>query len=116
LYIGTAHGPGGLRARLGHHLGLSNRPHWHVDYLRAHTNPNGVWYCYDSRPWEHQWAECIGRLPGASIPLVGFGASDCQCESHLYFFKGRPSRTNFARSMEAIDRSHPLIRLRRPKH
>ena len=92
VYIGSAHGPGGLRARLGHHLARCSRPHWHIDYLRAHTDPEEVWYCHDSRRWEHQWAKCIGTLPGASVPLAGFGASDCGCESHLCFFKGRPSR------------------------
>jgi Uri superfamily endonuclease len=103
VYVGSAHGPGGLRARLGHHLGSSSRPHWHIDCLRAHANPEEVWYCYDPRPWEHHWAKCIGMQPGASIPLTGFGASDCACDSHLYFFKVRPSRAAFARSLRAID-------------
>jgi Uri superfamily endonuclease len=115
VYIGSAHGPGGLRARLAHHLGPGSRPHWHIDYLRAHANPEAVWCCYGPRPWEHQWAKCLGTLPEASIPLAGFGASDCACESHLYFFKGRPSRTSFARSLRAMDRSHPPVRLSRLK-
>ena len=110
VYIGSAHGPGGLRARLAHHLGPSSRPHWHIDYLRAHANPEEVWYCYDARPWEHQWARCLGTLPGASIPMAGFGASDCACESHLCFFNRRPSRAAFARSLRAFDDSHPPVR------
>ncbi len=115
VYIGSAHGPGGLRARLAHHLAQCSRPHWHIDYLRAHANPEEVWYCYDRRHWEHQWAECIGMQPGASIPVWGFGASDCQCESHLFFFGDRPSRTTFARSLRAMDRRHPPVRLHRLK-
>ena len=115
VYIGSAHGPGGLRARLGHHLAQCSRPHWHIDHLRAHANPEEVWYCYDPRPWEHQWAKCLGTLPGVSVPLAGFGASDCACESHLYFFKGRPSRTAFARSLWAMDHRHPPVRLYRLK-
>ena len=111
VYIGSAHGPGGLRARLAHHLEPSSRPHWHIDYLRTHANPEEVWCCYDPRPWEHEWAQRLGTLPGASIPLAGFGASDCACESHLYFFKGRPSRAAFARSLRAFDRSHPPVLL-----
>ena len=46
VYVGSAHGPGGLRARLAHHLEPTARPHWHIDYLRAHTNPEEVWYLY----------------------------------------------------------------------
>ena len=92
---------------LGTIWGQPNPPHWHIDYLRAHANPEEVWACYDGMSWEHQWAKCIGTLPGASIPLAGFGASDCLCESHLYFFKVRPSRTVFARSLRAFDRKYP---------
>jgi Domain of unknown function DUF123 len=51
VYVGSALGPGGVRARLAHHLKLSRRPHWHIDYLRAHTGSKtsgtvstlGVW-------------------------------------------------------------------------
>ena len=43
VYVGSAHGPGGLRARLAHHLGPSARPHWHVDCLRAHAKAVEVW-------------------------------------------------------------------------
>jgi len=114
-YIGSAHGPGGLRARLGHHLTQSSRQHWHIDYLRAHADPEEVWYCHDPRPWEHTWAKCIGTLPGASIPLAGFGASDCRCDSHLYFFERRPSRAAFAGSLRATDHRHPPVRLHRPR-
>jgi hypothetical protein len=40
----------------------------------------------------------MNATPGASIPLVGFGASDCHCASHLYFFKSRPHlRANLLR-------------------
>ena len=115
VYVGSAHGPGGLRARLAHHLEPTDLPHWHIDYLRTHANPEEVWYCYDRIPWEHQWAKCLGTLPGASVPLVGFGSSDCTCESHLFFFGSRPSRAAFARRLGAIDRTHPPVRLYRLK-
>jgi len=111
VYIGSAHGPGGLRARLAHHLEPSGRPHWHIDYLRTHVTPEEVWFCYDRISWECRWAKCLGTLPGASIPLAGFGASDCACESHLYFFGNCPSRAAFARRLRAFDGSHPPVRL-----
>jgi Uri superfamily endonuclease len=111
VYVGSAHGPGGLRARLAHHLEPTGRPHWHIDYLRAHTIPEDVWLCCDRISWEHRWAGRIGMRRGASIPLAGFGSSDCRCESHLYFFKDRPSRVAFARSLASIDRKHPAVQL-----
>ena len=32
-YVGSAFGAGGLRARIGHHLESTERPHWQIDYL-----------------------------------------------------------------------------------
>jgi Uri superfamily endonuclease len=110
VYTGSAHGPGGLRARLAHHLKPTARPHWHIDYLRANTNPEEVWYCCGLGLWEHRWAQCLGLQQGASVPLTGFGSSDCRCETHLYFFGSRPSRAAFARSLRTIDRRHPPVR------
>lgn len=99
VYIGSALGSGGVRGRLMHHFEPSIHPHWHVDYLSRQTSLEEVWYCYDRVSREHQWARCLGTLPSASIPLDGFGASDCQCDSHLYFFRSRPSRNSFVRSL-----------------
>ena len=39
VYIGSAFGPGGRRARLRHHLGVAQRLHWHIDYLRRIATP-----------------------------------------------------------------------------
>jgi Uri superfamily endonuclease len=110
VYVGSALGPGGVRARLAHHLGPSIRPRWHIDYLRLRTSLEEVWYCHDRLSWEHQWARHLGTQPGVSIPLAGFGASDCRCESHLYFFRSRPSRNDFVQSLPASVRRHPQVR------
>jgi Uri superfamily endonuclease len=37
-YVGSAFGPGGLAARLSHHLRRSHKPRWHIDYLRRHVD------------------------------------------------------------------------------
>ena len=98
VYLGSALGPGGLRARIAHHQKLSTQPHWHIDYLRAQTQIHCVWFSYDPRRREHQWARVMLTVSGAKIPLLGFGASDCDCRSHLYFFKCCPSRISFQRA------------------
>jgi len=95
VYVGSALGPGGVRARLAHHLKLSRRPHWHIDYLRAHTSVEEICYRLDTRRLEHVWAEHIRLTEGAAVPLVGFGSADCRCASHLFFFRQRPSRARF---------------------
>ena len=95
VYVGSALGPGGVRARLAHHLKPPRRPHWHIDYLKDHTSVKEVWYRLDTRRLEHVWADHIRLTEGASVPLVGFGSTDCRCESHLFFFERRPSRERF---------------------
>ena len=95
VYGGSALGPRGVRARLAHHLKPSHRPHWHIDYLRAHTSVEEVWYRLDTRRLEHFWAERISLAEGASVPLVGFGSTDCGCECHLFFVQQLPSRERF---------------------
>jgi Uri superfamily endonuclease len=45
VYVGSAFGPGGLRARIEHHARPAVRPHWHIDYLRRYTRLEAVWYC-----------------------------------------------------------------------
>jgi Uri superfamily endonuclease len=95
VYVGSALGPGGVCARLAHHRKLSRRPHWHIDYLRAHTSVEEVWYRLDTRRLEHFWAERISLAEGASVPLVGFGSTDCGCEGHLFLFEQRLSRERF---------------------
>jgi len=91
-YVGSALGGGGLRARVGRHLAGAGRTHWHIDHLRAHTEPVEVWFSLGERRREHIWAEAIGEMRTASIPMPGFGSSDCRCEAHLFFFRRRPHR------------------------
>jgi Uri superfamily endonuclease len=99
VYVGSALGPGGLRARIAHHQKVSQRPHWHIDYLRPHTRLDRVWSSHGRTRREHQWARLIHALRGASVPLARFGASDCKCKAHLLFFTTRPSFKEFAGSI-----------------
>ena len=71
-YIGSAFGPGGLRARLRHHLGVAQRLHWHIDYLRRIATPFEIWYREDHHGSEHVWAQTCASLAGASLPLPHF--------------------------------------------
>jgi Uri superfamily endonuclease len=87
VYVGSAHGPGGLAARLNRHNSGAKRLHWHVDYLRAVADWTEAWTA--SRASEHEcaWAQRLMNSTGASVPVPGFGASDCRCKSHLIHFE-----------------------------
>jgi Uri superfamily endonuclease len=89
LYVGSAFGPGGLRARIGHHARRAARPHWHVDYIRRYTSLEFVLYRCEVH-CEHEWAKRIGIAPDADVVLRGFGSSDCACATHLFRFEPSP--------------------------
>lgn len=109
VYVGSAFGPGGLKARIAHHAKISERPHWHIDYLRPALDLTEIWFTHDSRHREHQWAGVLASWSGATIPISGFGASDCRCNSHLFFFDSPPSGTGFRRRVHAILNPHGKI-------
>jgi len=90
-YVGSAFGAGGLRGRLGHHLGHGERLHWHIDYLSRTASITEIWYLASETPQEHAWAAVLSTLPDMTIPIRRFGASDCKCPSHLFYCPAPPS-------------------------
>jgi Uri superfamily endonuclease len=81
-YTGSALGSGGF-ARVDRHrriaAGEDDTRHWHVDSLTGHPATDLVTVVTS----DGVDAECriAGRLPDGPVP--GFGASDCDCRSHL---------------------------------
>lgn len=89
-YVGSAFGPGGLPARVGRHLAGTGRPRWHIDDLRRRAAPVLAWVAARPERREHDWAAVLAALPGATLPVPGFGSSDCRCPAHLVHFRRRP--------------------------
>ncbi len=83
IYIGSAFGPGGLRARLSRHFRVQKTRHWHIDSLRARAAPAGAWYSNEPERLEHVWARRLIATESLEACL-GFGCSDCDCASHLF--------------------------------
>ncbi len=109
VYVGSAFGPGGLRARVGRHARGDGALHWHVDYLRAATALEAVWYTHDPERRECTWAAVLRALPGASVPVDGFGASDCTCPAHLVRFEAAPSVSTFRTRLRGECPDHETI-------
>lgn len=95
IYVGSARGPGGLAGRLRHHVGTAARPHWHIDYLRHKTVLQSIWFAQTDINREHDWARLFMALPGVSLPVKKFGASDCSCPAHLFYFEHPPTPSFF---------------------
>jgi Uri superfamily endonuclease len=89
LYIGSAVGPGGIDGRLKHHLRISGKPHWHIDYLRKEASVAEVFCLQGEKELEHKVADKLMKI--FSIPVNKFGSSDCNCSSHLFYSKQKPS-------------------------
>ena len=103
-YAGSAFGSGGLRSRLGRHLRGDGAKHWHIDTVRAVAEVQNCFYTVSDTRLECAWSQALAALPDATIPVPGFGSSDCRsgCGAHLIAL---PSRANLQRVLQAVTRS-----------
>lgn len=79
-YVGSA--MSGFESRLSHHLRENKKPRWHIDYLLQKASIGSIILCETEDRVECPIAQALGRRFD-SVP--GFGSSDCQCSSHLFF-------------------------------
>jgi Uri superfamily endonuclease len=109
VYVGSAFGPGGVRARVRRHARDDGARHWHVDYLRAVARLEAVWYTHDQTRRECAWATALRSRPAAEVPLDGVGASDCDCPGHLVTLPTSPSLAQFRERLRAEHPDHAAI-------
>lgn len=83
VYVGSA--MNSLESRLNRHLSDAKKTHWHVDYLLKKAEITDIIY-NEGRKVECELSQYISAKANC---IKGFGCSDCDCESHLYFFKNR---------------------------
>ena len=113
LYVGSAFGPGGVKARVLRHNRETKKLHWHIDYLTKHLELAEVWYTYDNIRREHLWAELLSDTRPFTIPMKHFGASDCRCLSHLYYARKLPRFSGFRKKVNKMISNHDRIMLER---
>jgi len=110
LYIGSARGPGGLKARLARHLRESKQPRWHIDYLLQEARVVEIWKASSPEKLECLWAQALLTMPNATILVSGFGSSDCGCPTHLIYFTTPTSFPAFASQLQALGAGPCLAR------
>ena len=82
LYVGSA--LKSIEKRVCRHLRDSKKIFWHIDYLLAadRVKIDSVYYVENNKKLECAISEKIKVI---AIPVDGFGSSDCNCKSHLFY-------------------------------
>ena len=113
LYFGSA--LNSLEGRLRRHMLPDKKLHWHIDFLSAKATIQEVWWAEGMARQECAWTQTALGSPRVSIPVKGFGSSDCRrCPSHLVCLPsledvGALTRIIATDPSEKITRSPPEI-------
>lgn len=86
VYVGSARL--GLKKRIHRHKKMDKRLFWHIDYFTLVTK------FIDAIPVIiNKHIECFLSYQLEQVSdwqIIGFGCSDCHCQSHLYGFHNNP--------------------------
>jgi Uri superfamily endonuclease len=80
-YVGSAQN--NLEKRIKRHLRKVKRKFWHIDYLLENEFVSVVKVLYEEADKSEE-CRIASKLSENSIPVRGFGCSDCDCVSHLF--------------------------------
>ncbi len=90
FYIYTGSAQNGLENRINRHLSSNKKFHWHIDYLLSYAKVIKVFRYVGSKD-ECKLNSVTERSTGAIKIAKKFGSSDCNCTTHLYYFKNIPT-------------------------
>lgn len=97
VYLGSAAGPGGIRARCARHLASQKTVRWHVDWLTTRAGSMSVLPVPGGN--ECALVRILTGADAAVVPVPRFGSSDCRsCPAHLL----RPVRDDAAALLTAV--------------
>ncbi|WP_407411289.1 GIY-YIG nuclease family protein [Methanobrevibacter sp.] len=100
VYVGSA--MNSLIARIERHLSDDKKMHWHVDYLLKKAEISDVIYNQSKRKIECDLSRYISKQAEG---IKDFGCSDCECESHLYYFKTKKE------AVECVEKAYNSINM-----
>lgn len=101
IYVGSA--MNSLEARLNRHLSDDKKKHWHIDYLLLNKNSQipDIYYTVSTKKVECEIARNISQN---SSEIDNFGSSDCECNSHLFYFENiEDAITNIKDTFKKLD-------------
>ncbi len=85
VYVGSA--MNSLETRIARHLRTEKKKHWHIDYLLDEADVVDVLKIPSEKRIECDVAKFFASY---GRPIPRFGSSDCDCESHLFYFPKKP--------------------------
>ncbi len=89
LYVGSA--MNSLSARIKRHMRVRKSLKWHIDYIAPHFKDFIAIPVRSSEPLECSLSKAVDSIADGYIP--NFGCSDCNCDSHLYWFAENPFKS-----------------------
>lgn len=106
VYVGSAMSE--LSSRLARHRRKTKNPHWHIDYLTAEASHILPIPIRSSKRQECEIAEALSSIIKSGP--TGFGSSDCECGTHLFFSPTNPlDSENFHHFLQGFRMQPPLI-------
>ncbi|NPA99513.1 MAG: DUF123 domain-containing protein [Crenarchaeota archaeon] len=85
IYVGSAHGPGGLSARISRHLKTNKKVHWHIDQVTSSKHAMIKAVCLLPMAPRNYESIISSRLADALEYVPGFGSTDKpEDKSHLF--------------------------------
>ncbi|SEM22793.1 Uri superfamily endonuclease [Mesobacillus persicus] len=82
VYVGSA--KKNIQSRIARHLRIDKKFRWHFDYLRPYLKIE-KFQTYPGEEGECQLFRRLMKENNGSVPVHGFGSSDCKCASHLFY-------------------------------
>ncbi|WP_084270811.1 GIY-YIG nuclease family protein [Methanobrevibacter cuticularis] len=94
VYIGSA--MNSLIPRLKRHISNDKKVHWHVDYLlnEKEVSVEDIIFTINTERIECKLAHLISAN---GKEIAKFGCSDCNCNSHLIYFKEHQDSLNYVK-------------------
>jgi Uri superfamily endonuclease len=94
LYVGSA--LNGLDQRIRRHIRKQKKNYWHIDYFLDSSQIISVYY---KESVQREECSIAHTFETTLYPISGFGCSDCNCRSHLFF-------GSYEEIMEVVDILH----------
>lgn len=82
VYVGSA--LNSLESRVKRHLSSNKKLHWHIDYFLMYAKILEIIAAISNKRIECEIAKYLNNY---AVSIENFGSSDCNCPSHLFYFK-----------------------------